>query len=94
MNWTTVSVDLKDDLNKTADINMNKFTVRGGYCSYKSVETEYYNLDCYNVLFLIFLIPSSRRVLSIIWSLFYSLHPTLVDHLGCYLSTCSIRHPL
>ena len=41
-----VSVDLKDDLNKTADTNMNKFTVRGGYCSYKSVKTEYYNLDC------------------------------------------------
>ena len=94
MNWTTISVDLKDDLNKTTDINMNKFTVQGGYCSYKSVETEYYNLDCYNVLFLIFLIPSSRRVFSIIWSLFYSLHPTLVDHLGCYLSTCPIRHPL
>ena len=66
MNWTTVSVDLKDDLNKTSDINMNKFTVRGGYCSYKSVETEYYNLDCYNGFFLIFLIPSSMRVLSII----------------------------
>ena len=54
MNWTTASVDLKDDLNKVADTNMNKFTVQGGYCSYKSVETEYYNLDCYNVLFLIF----------------------------------------
>ena len=40
------SVDLKDDLNKTVDANMNKFTVREGYCSYKSVETEYnYNLD-------------------------------------------------
>ena len=51
MNWTMVSVDLKDDLNKTTDTNMNKFTVRGGYCSYKSVKTEYYSLDCYNVLF-------------------------------------------
>ena len=30
MNWTTASVDLKDDLNKTTDTNMNKFTVRGG----------------------------------------------------------------
>ena len=46
MNWTMASVDLKDDLNKTVDVNMNKFTVREGYCSYKSVETEYnYNLD-------------------------------------------------
>ena len=51
MNWTTVSEDLKDNLNKTADTNMNKFTVRGAYCSYKSVGIEYnYNLDCYNVL--------------------------------------------
>ena len=55
MNWTTASEDLKEDLNKTADTNMNKFTVRGGYCSYKSVETEYnYNLNCYNVLSPIF----------------------------------------
>ena len=30
MNWTMASVDLKDDLNKTTDKNMNKFTVRGG----------------------------------------------------------------
>ena len=46
MNWTMASVDLKDDLNKTVNANMNKFTVREGYCSYKSVETEYnYNLD-------------------------------------------------
>ena len=67
MNWTTASVDLKDDLNKTANTNMNKFTVRGGYCSYKSIETEYnYFLDCYNVLSPVFLIPSLRRVLSII----------------------------
>ena len=52
MNWTTTSVDLKDDLNKTVDTNINKFTVRGGYCPFKSVEIEYnYNLDCYNVLF-------------------------------------------
>ena len=40
-------MDLKDDLNKTADTNMNKFAVRGGWHSYKSVKTEYkYNLDC------------------------------------------------
>ena len=51
MNWTTASEDLKDDLNQTADTNINKFTVRGGYCSFKSVEIEYnYTLDCYNVL--------------------------------------------
>ena len=67
MNWTTASVDLKDDLNKVADTNMNKFTIRGGYCSYKSIETKYnYNLDCYNVLSLVFPTPSSGRVLSII----------------------------
>ena len=36
MNWTTASVDLKDDLNKTANTNMNKFTIRGGYYSYIS----------------------------------------------------------
>ena len=30
MNWTTTSVDLKDDLNKTANTNMNKFIVQGG----------------------------------------------------------------
>ena len=30
MNLTTASVNLKDDLNRTADTNMNKFTVRGG----------------------------------------------------------------
>ena len=30
MNWTTTNVDLKDDLNKTTDTNMNKFTVREG----------------------------------------------------------------
>ena len=39
INWTTASEDLKDDLNKTADTNVNKFTVRGGYYSYKSVGT-------------------------------------------------------
>ena len=27
INWTTASEDLKDDLNKTADTNVNKFTV-------------------------------------------------------------------
>ena len=30
MKLTTVNMDLKDDLNKTADTNMNKFAVRGG----------------------------------------------------------------
>ena len=30
MNWTTANVDLKDDLNKIADTNMNKFTIQGG----------------------------------------------------------------
>ena len=30
MNCTTTNVNLKDDLNKTSDTNMNKFTVRGG----------------------------------------------------------------
>ena len=50
------SEDLKDNLNETTDTNMNKFTVRWGYCSYKSVGTEYnYNLDCYNVFFSLFL---------------------------------------
>ena len=45
------SEDLKDNLNETTNTNMNKFTVWGGYCSFKSVEIEYnYNLDCYNVL--------------------------------------------
>ena len=39
INWTTASEDLKDDLNKTADTNVNKFTVQGGYYSYKSVGT-------------------------------------------------------
>ena len=34
MNWTTASEDLKDDLNQTADTNINKFTDRGGYCSF------------------------------------------------------------
>ena len=58
MNWTTASEDLKDDLNQTADTNINKFTVRGGYCPFKSVEIEYnYNLDCYNVFSLVFLSP-------------------------------------
>ena len=67
MNWTTASVNLKDDLNKAANTNMNKFTIQGGYCSYKSVETKYNdNLDCYNVLSPVFPIPSLRRVLSII----------------------------
>ena len=51
------SEDLKDDWNKTANVNMNKFTVRGDYNSYKSVGTEYnYNLDCYNILFFLFLL--------------------------------------
>ena len=88
-------MSLKNNSNKITDTNMNKFTVREGQCSYKSVETEYkYNLDCYSVLSSIFPIPSSGRVLSIIQSLMDSLHPTLVDHLGCYLSICPIRHPL
>ena len=39
INWTMASEDLKDDLNKTADTNVNKFTVRGSYYSYKSVGT-------------------------------------------------------
>ena len=61
------SEDLKDNLNETADTNMNKFTVRGGYCSYKSVGIEYnYNLDCYNVFFSFSPPPSSRRVLPLI----------------------------
>ena len=95
MNRTTTSVNLKDAWNKTADTNMNKFTVRGGQRSYKSVETEYkYNLDCYSVLSSVFPIPSSGRVLCIIQSFLDSLHPTLVDHLGCYLSICPIRHPI
>ena len=50
------SKDLKEDWNKTADVNMNKFTIQGDYCSYKSVGIEYnYNLDCYNILFFSFL---------------------------------------
>ena len=39
INWTMASEDFKDDLNKTADTNVNKFTVRGGYYLYKSVGT-------------------------------------------------------
>ena len=55
------SEDLKDNLNETTDTNMNKFTIRGGYYSYKSVGIEYnYNLDCYNV-FLLFFSPSILR---------------------------------
>ena len=62
INWTTASEDLKDDWNKIANANMNKFTVRGDYSSYKSVETEYnYNLDCYNILFFLFLLLFLRE---------------------------------
>ena len=61
------SEDLKDNLNETTNTNMNKFTVWGGYCSYKSIGTEYnYNLDCYNVFFSFSPPPSSGRVLPLI----------------------------
>ena len=68
MNWTTASVDLKNDLNKIADTNMNKFTIQGGYSSYKPVKTEYnYNLDCYNAFSPVFdPLLRGRGVLSII----------------------------
>ena len=50
MNWITASMSLKDNSNKTTDTNMNRFSVREGSHSYKSVETEYkYRLDCYSV---------------------------------------------
>ena len=67
MNWTTASMSLKDNSNKTADTNMSKFPIRGGSRSYKSVETEYvYKLDCYNVPSRVFSIPYSWKVSHII----------------------------
>ena len=41
----------------------------------------------------IFPIPHSRRVLHIIYSPLDHSHPTSVDYLSLYLSTCPIRHP-
>ena len=41
----------------------------------------------------IFPIPSSRRVLHIIYLSLDHPHPTSVDHPKLYLSTCPIKHP-
>ena len=30
INWTTVNMSLKDNLNKTAETNINRFPIRGG----------------------------------------------------------------
>ena len=55
MSCTMISMGLRDDSNKTTDTNMNRFPVRGGLRSYKSIETLYkYRLDCYNPLFRVF----------------------------------------
>ena len=39
MSWTTISMSLRDNSNKTSDTNMNRFPVQGGLHSYKSIET-------------------------------------------------------
>ena len=50
MNWTAASISLKDNLNRTADTNIYRSSVRGGSRSYKSIETKYkYRLDCYSI---------------------------------------------
>ena len=82
INWTMASEDLKEDWNKTADVNMNKFTIQGDYCSYKSIGTEYnYNLDCYNILFFSFSPSSSQGgsfpLYSPSWTLF-TLHLLII----------------
>ena len=55
MNLTTTSMDLKDDEARTRKIELNKFTVRGGILSYKSITIGYkYNSDYYSILSLFF----------------------------------------
>ena len=42
-------MSLRDNLNKIADTNMNRFPVQGGLRSYKLIETLYkYRLDRYS----------------------------------------------
>ena len=95
INWTMASENLKDNLNKTADTNRNKFTAWGGHCSYKSIGTKYnYILDCYNVLSPVFFATLLKECpFRYIVSLELSL-PYTCWSFGCYLSTCPIRHPL
>ena len=63
MNFTTASMDLKDDEAKTKKIKLNEFTVRGGILSYKSITVGYkYNFDCYSLFSLLFQILSSWKV--------------------------------
>ena len=95
MSWTTISMSLRDNSNKTSDTNMNRFPVQGGLHSYKSIETQYkYRLDCYSPLFRVFLPPFFRGISHIIQLPLDHLHPTLVGHLSLRLSTCPIRQLL
>ena len=60
-------MSLKDNSNKIADTSMDRFQVRGGSRSYKSVKTEFkHRLDCYSVSSRVFPIPFSGQISYII----------------------------
>jgi len=66
MNWTTASVDLKDDLAKIRSTDLNEFIVRGTKSPYKSIKPITSIILMATVFSFAFSVPSSWRVSYII----------------------------
>ena len=95
MNWTTDRFNLNDSQTQIRDFDLNILSVRGGLPLYKLITARYKdNLNCYNVLSLLFRSPLHGGSFTLYIPPLDHLHPTLVDHPSPYLSTYLIRHLL